>query len=54
MPVTVKEYLGKLVDHCNIKISCMAHVMETKQYFVETDDFRLLKPDLVVKVSRGV
>lgn len=54
MEVAVKEYLNKLVDLCNIKISCMAQVMETKQFHCASDDFRLLKPELDVDVPMQV
>ena len=50
MNVSVEEYIDKLVDMCNIKISCMAQVEETKQFYCDSDDFRLCKPDLLIKV----
>ena len=52
MTVKLDEYLDKLVDMCNIKISCMAQVLETKQFYCDSDDFRLAKPELIIKVSR--
>ncbi|XP_064598834.1 uncharacterized protein LOC135465525 [Liolophura sinensis] len=48
MPVKKSEYLDRLVDHCNLRFSCMAKVMETKQTFADQDDFRLLKPELTI------
>ena len=50
MKVTVDEYLGFLVEQCHIKMSCMCKVAETKHTYVHQDTFRLLKPDLNVKV----
>lgn len=50
MNVGVDEYMDKIVDMCNIKISVMARVVETKQFYCESDDFRLCKPDLTVEV----
>lgn len=47
-----EEYLDKLVDMALIKISCMVRVMETNQFHCEEDDFRLIKPDITVEVSR--
>ena len=51
MDVSVDEYIDKLVDMCNIKISCMAQVEDTKQFYCDSDDFRLYKPDLDIKVA---
>lgn len=54
MKVEVKDYLDKLVDMCNFKISCMVRVEETNQFHCESDDFRLVKPDLLVQVPESV
>ncbi|ELU14710.1 hypothetical protein CAPTEDRAFT_122859, partial [Capitella teleta] len=54
MKVTVNDYLNKLVDMCIIKMSCMARVVETNQFFCESDDFRLIKPDIMVKAPSVV
>ena len=51
MTVKVDDYMTKVVDMCNIKISCMALVKETTQYHCDSDDFRLRKVDLDVKVT---
>ena len=51
MTVKPEDYLDKLVDMAIIKINAMVQVKETNQYHCESDDFRLLKPDLLVKVS---
>lgn len=53
MTVKADEYLDKLVDMCFIKISAMVRVDETNQFHCESDDFRLIKPDIMVKV-RGL
>ncbi len=50
MTVKTDEYLDKLVDMAVIKITCMVQVIETNQFHCEADDFRLLKPDLIIKV----
>jgi len=54
MNVKPEEYISKLVDMCLIKISSMVQVEETNQFHCEADDFRLLKPDIVVKVPSEV
>ena len=50
MEVKATDYLDKLVDMCLIKISCMVRVQETNQFHCESDDFRLLKPDISIQV----
>ena len=50
MSVSVDDYIDKVVDMCNIRIEAAAHVEQTDQHHCESDDFRLLKPDLDVKV----
>ena len=50
MTVTPEEYLDKLVDMCQFKISCMVQVVETKQFHCESDVFRLVKPDIEITV----
>jgi len=50
MSVSVDDYLEKVVDMCNIRMEAAAHVEQTDQHHCESDDFRLLKPDLDVKV----
>ncbi|WAR13579.1 TGMH-like protein [Mya arenaria] len=47
--VKAEDYLGSLVDHCLITISCVCVVKETRQHFVGRDELRLRKPHLTVK-----
>lgn len=49
--VTVEDYLDKLVEYCNMKLRCIATVVETKQTWAEEDDFQVLKPSIVVKIE---
>ncbi|XP_041984352.1 hemocyte protein-glutamine gamma-glutamyltransferase-like [Aricia agestis] len=49
--ITSAEYLPKLVEYCNIKISAMAIVDETKQSWADDDDFQILKPNIIVKFA---
>lgn len=51
MVVKVEDYLDKLAEMCHIKISCMSSVEETKQFHCQSDDFRLLKPHIELKVK---
>ncbi|CAH2244438.1 jg11617 [Pararge aegeria aegeria] len=46
------DYLPKLVEYCNIKISAMAIVDETKQSWADDDDFQVLKPNINIKVRK--
>ena len=50
MPVTYNEYAPELSDQCAFSISCLANVKETEFEFFSQDDFRVRKPDIVVKV----
>ena len=52
MSVTVDDYIDKMVDMCNVRIEAMTHVEQTDQHHCESDDFRLLKPDLDMKVKQ--
>ncbi|KAK2155751.1 hypothetical protein LSH36_232g01006 [Paralvinella palmiformis] len=54
MSVSVDDYLEKVVDMCNIRMEAAAHVEQTDQHHCESDDFRLLKPDLDVKAPAQV
>ena len=56
MRVTPEEYLDQkhLVDGICFKISTFSSVAETKQVFAEDDDFRLRRPDPVIKVRAVV
>ncbi|XP_037873667.1 hemocyte protein-glutamine gamma-glutamyltransferase [Bombyx mori] len=47
--VKVEDYLPKLVEYGNIKISAMAIVDETKQSWADDDDFQILKPNINIK-----
>lgn len=44
------DYLPKLVEYCNMKISAMAIVDETKQSWADDDDFQIIKPNINIKV----
>lgn len=45
------EYLPKLVEYCNMKISAMAIVDETKQSWADDDDFQVIKPNIIIKFN---
>ncbi|XP_073954050.1 hemocyte protein-glutamine gamma-glutamyltransferase-like [Choristoneura fumiferana] len=49
--VKAEEYLPKLVEYCNMKISAMVIVDETKQSWADDDDFQVLKPNITVKFN---
>jgi transglutaminase 1 len=49
MSVRVREYMHRLQDQASFLITAMAHVKETGQLFITSDDFRLLKPDISIK-----
>ena len=51
MTVTVADYLDKLTDMCHINMASMSRVKETKQFHCDSDDFRLSKPTIHVKVG---
>ncbi|KAJ8031443.1 Protein-glutamine gamma-glutamyltransferase K [Holothuria leucospilota] len=48
--VSVAEYLDKLVEQSQFKVSLMGMIEETKQLIAAQDDFRLETPDLNVKL----
>ncbi|KPJ09521.1 Hemocyte protein-glutamine gamma-glutamyltransferase [Papilio machaon] len=48
------EYLPKLVEYCNMKISAMAIVDETKQSWADDDDFQVLKPNINIKFNEDL
>lgn len=50
LKVTFDEYYSKLVDQCHMKMSCMCTILETKHTYVDQDTFRLIKPELKIKV----
>ncbi|CAC5397823.1 TGM1 [Mytilus coruscus] len=50
LKVTFDEYYNKLVDQCHMEMSCMCQVLETNQTYVDQDTFRLIKPDLTIKM----
>ncbi|KAL4705624.1 hypothetical protein ACJJTC_002010 [Scirpophaga incertulas] len=52
--VKAEEYLPKLVEYCNMKISAMAIVDETKQSWADDDDFQVLKPNIHVKFNEDL
>ncbi|XP_047030665.1 hemocyte protein-glutamine gamma-glutamyltransferase-like [Helicoverpa zea] len=45
------DYLPKLVEYCNMKISAMAIVDETKQSWADDDDFQVIKPNINIKFN---
>ncbi|KAG7301253.1 hypothetical protein JYU34_014157 [Plutella xylostella] len=47
--VSPEEYLTRLVEYGNLKITAMAIVDETKQSWADDDDFAVLKPIISVK-----
>ncbi|XP_072942893.1 hemocyte protein-glutamine gamma-glutamyltransferase-like [Epargyreus clarus] len=49
--VKADEYIPKLVEYCNMKISAMAIVDETKQSWADDDDFQILKPNISIKFN---
>ncbi|XP_050674600.1 hemocyte protein-glutamine gamma-glutamyltransferase-like [Leptidea sinapis] len=52
--VQAEEYLPKLVEYCNMKISAMAIVDETKQSWADDDDFQILKPNILIKFNEDL
>jgi transglutaminase 1 len=54
MPVTYQEYAQELSDQGAYRISCLASVKETEFEFFSNDDFRVRKPDIVVKVGDSI
>ncbi|KAJ8717052.1 hypothetical protein PYW08_005451 [Mythimna loreyi] len=48
------DYLPKLVEYCNMKISAMAIVDETKQSWADDDDFQVLKPNINIKFNEDL
>ncbi|OWR55378.1 hemocyte protein-glutamine gamma-glutamyltransferase [Danaus plexippus plexippus] len=52
--VQADEYLPKLVEYCNMKISAMAIVDETKQSWADDDDFQILKPNISIKFNEDL
>lgn len=48
------DYLPKLVEYCNMKISAMAIVDETKQSWADDDDFQVLKPNITIKFNEDL
>ncbi|XP_052755774.1 hemocyte protein-glutamine gamma-glutamyltransferase-like [Galleria mellonella] len=52
--VTASDYLPKLVEYCNMKISAMVIVEETKQSWADDDDFQILKPNINIKFNEDL
>ncbi|RVE44370.1 hypothetical protein evm_010991 [Chilo suppressalis] len=52
--VKSEDYLPKLVEYCNMKISAMAIVDETKQSWADDDDFQILKPNITIKFNEDL
>jgi len=51
MTVTLRDYVDKVTDMCNVKIASMSQVEETKQFHCDSDDFRFSKPTIQIKVG---
>lgn len=49
--MSAEEYIGKLVEYGNLKISAMAIVEETKYSWADDDDFQIIKPLISIKVG---
>ncbi|XP_053614959.1 hemocyte protein-glutamine gamma-glutamyltransferase-like [Plodia interpunctella] len=49
-----EEYLPKLVEYCNMKISAVAFVQETKQSWADDDDFQVLMPRINIKLNEDL
>lgn len=54
MTMLPEEYLDKLVDMGHIQMSCMVQVTETNQYHCQTEEIRLVKPQLNIQVTNAV
>ncbi|XP_060519546.1 hemocyte protein-glutamine gamma-glutamyltransferase isoform X2 [Cylas formicarius] len=54
LKMTVKgdEYLEKLVEYSNIKMSAIATVVETRQTWADEDDFQVAKPNINIQVPQ--
>ncbi|GBP63544.1 Hemocyte protein-glutamine gamma-glutamyltransferase [Eumeta japonica] len=52
--ISADEYLPKLVEYCNMKISAMAIVDETKQSWADDDDFQVLRPSINIKFNEDL
>lgn len=52
--VKADDYLPKLVEYCNMKISAMAIVDETKQSWADDDDFQIMKPNITIKFNEDL
>ncbi|XP_034835150.1 hemocyte protein-glutamine gamma-glutamyltransferase-like [Maniola hyperantus] len=52
--VKADDYLPKLVEYCNMKISAMAIVDETKQSWADDDDFQVLRPNINIKFNEDL
>ena len=51
LEVSFDEYYKKLVDQCAMNIACLASVKQTEFEYFAQDDFRVRKPDIVIKVK---
>ncbi|KAI5640156.1 transglutaminase family domain-containing protein [Phthorimaea operculella] len=47
--VTPEDYLSKMVENYNLKISSMFYVVETKQAWADDDDVEIMRPTVNVK-----
>ncbi len=51
LPVSAKDYMGKLVEYGIMKLSASATVKETNQTWIEEDDFQVIMPSVDIKVT---
>lgn len=51
LTVTYEEYGKRLIDQCAFNISCLAAIEDTKFEYFAQDDFRVRKPDIVIKLQ---
>ncbi|XP_069113007.1 hemocyte protein-glutamine gamma-glutamyltransferase-like [Argopecten irradians] len=54
MEISFRNYNPKTIEGCFFKTNIVCKVMETNQTALGEDDFRLIKPDLALKVSEEV
>jgi transglutaminase 1 len=51
LPVSAKDYMGKLVEYGIMKLCASATVKETNQTWIEEDDFQVIMPSVDIKVN---
>lgn len=48
--IKTDEYLDKMYELFGMEIMAYAHIKETENCYVKTDDFRLRRPDITIEV----